>query len=90
MKDFSYGGFMVASQTFVTNHAREAIRGSAIGLYGTATGLGATLAPLTLGLLADSFGLPSVFPVTAGLFMLGIVGFYSLRPQPVLATKREM
>jgi predicted MFS family arabinose efflux permease len=79
---FAYGGFMVASQTFVTNHARPAIRGSAIGLYATATGLGATLAPLTLGVVADSFGLATVFPVTAGLVAGGIIGVYLLRLEP--------
>lgn len=79
---FAYGGFMVSSQTFVTNQAREAVRGSAIGLYATATGLGATLAPLTLGVLADAFGLVNVFPVTAGLVALGILGIYVIRTDP--------
>ena len=78
---FAYGGFMVASQTFVTNHSREAIRGSAIGLYATATGLGATLAPLTLGILADSLGLAVVFPATAALIAIGAFAIYLLQPE---------
>ncbi|CAN5649137.1 MFS transporter [soil metagenome] len=82
---FAYGGFMVSSQTFVTNHAREEIRGSAIGLYATATGLGATLAPLSLGILADAFGLVNVFPVTAGLVALGILGIFVIRTNPTAA-----
>ena len=87
---FAYGGFMVASQTFVTNNAREALRGSAIGLYATATGLGATLAPLTLGVVADLFGLAIVFPVTAGLVAGGIIGVYLLQIEPAGASAREM
>lgn len=86
---FAYGGFMVASQTFVTNSAREEIRGSAIGLYATATGLGATLAPLLLGVLADVFGLATVFPVTAGLVAGGLVGVYLLRMGPTTAPVHE-
>ena len=85
----AYGGFMVASQTFVTNHAREAIRGSAIGLYATATGLGATLAPLTLGILADRFGLAAVFPATAALIALGGIAIWLLRLEATPVAAQE-
>ncbi|MEZ4522492.1 MAG: MFS transporter [Thermomicrobiales bacterium] len=76
---FAYGGFMVSSQSFVTNQARDEVRGSAIGLYATATGLGATLAPLALGVLADRFDLVVVFPVTASLVIVGIIGIFAIR-----------
>ena len=75
----AFGGYIVASQTFITNHAGERLRGSAIGLNATASGLGATLSPLALGLLANRFGLSVVFLATALLMAAGIVGIVALQ-----------
>lgn len=75
----AYGMFLVAGQSFVTKHATAAERGTAIGLYGMAGGIGSTLGPLLLGGLAAAWGVAVVFPATAVLVMGGIGVVFGLR-----------
>ncbi len=83
LEGLAFGGYIVASQTFITNYAADRLRGSAIGLNATASGLGATLAPFALGLLAGQLGIAAVFPATAVLLAIGIVGILLIRDEPM-------
>jgi MFS family permease len=93
LEGLAFGGFVVASQMFITNHASDDLRGSAIGLNATASGLGATLAPLALGVLAGQFRLVMVFPATALLLALGLLGILLIRDEveaPALKSQTEV
>lgn len=92
LEGLAFGGFVVASQMFITNHAADELRGSAIGLNATASGLGSTLAPLALGALAAQFGLATVFPVTALLLAGGLAGILLIHDAgaPALEAQTEV
>jgi MFS family permease len=68
-----YGAFLASSQAYLAENTVEETRGAAIGLYSMTGGIGNTLAPLALGLVAAAFGLDAVFFVAGGLTLIGIV-----------------
>ena len=69
----AYGAYLVSGQTFVADHTTVENRGAAVGVYSTASSIGATVGPLSLGLVAASWGVPRVFVVTGGALTLGLV-----------------
>lgn len=71
IEGLAFGGYLVASQTFIADTFDSDVRGAAIGFNTTASGVGATLAPFALGLVADQWGVATVFPVTAGVVAAG-------------------
>jgi MFS family permease len=72
MEGLAFGMFLTAGQTFVTQHAAEEDRGTAIGIYGTAGSIGSIFGPLFLGFVAEIWGLTVVFWVTGVMVLLGI------------------
>ncbi len=68
-----YGAFLASSQAYLAENTVEETRGAAIGLYSMTGGIGNTLAPLALGLVAAALGLDAVFFVAGGLTLVGIV-----------------
>jgi MFS transporter, DHA1 family, multidrug resistance protein len=76
LEGLAYGAFLTSSQAYVAEHSVESSRGAAIGFYAMTGGIGNTLAPLLLGVLASVFGLGVVFFVTGGvgLGMLAVLG----------------
>jgi MFS family permease len=76
LEGLAYGAFLTSSQAYVAEHSVEASRGAAIGFYAMTGGIGNTLAPLLLGVLASLLGLGAVFFVTGGvgLGMLAVLG----------------
>lgn len=69
----AFGMFLTSGQTFVSEHASEADRGTAIGIYSTAGSIGSTAGPFILGLIADWWGIATTFRVTGALVFVGIV-----------------
>jgi DHA1 family multidrug resistance protein-like MFS transporter len=69
----SFGMFLTSGQAFVAEHVRKSERGTAIGLYSTAGSFGSSVGPFLLGLVAELWGLATVFRVTAALVLAGIV-----------------
>jgi DHA1 family multidrug resistance protein-like MFS transporter len=82
----AFGMFLTSGQTFVSQHASEADRGTAIGFYSTAGSIGSTAGPLILGLIADWWGIVTTFRVTGAMVFVGIVvlGIMSLRQRRAL------
>ncbi len=75
VEGLAYGGFMVSGLTYMTNHTSAENRGAAGGVYAMAMGAGATIAPWILGLVADHWGIRSVFMVTGMTLTVGLVIF---------------
>jgi len=68
-----YGAFLASSQAYLAENTVEETRGAAIGFYSMTGGIGNTVAPLALGVVAAAFGLGAVFFVSGGLVLAGIV-----------------
>ncbi len=77
LEGLAYGGFMVAGLTYVANHTTEANRGAAGGVYAMASALGGSIAPWILGLVAEQWGVRSVFFVTGATLAVGLLIFAS-------------
>ena len=69
----AYGLFLTAGQASIAEHADEANRGTALGVYNAAASVGDSIAPFFLGILADAWGVRSVFYVVGALTLLGVV-----------------
>lgn len=67
------GGLMPAANGLIARTVPKEMQGRVFGLTSSAIFLGNTLGPLTGGLVASTFGLRSVFPVTATLLLLNLV-----------------
>ncbi|HOG47258.1 MAG TPA: MFS transporter [Anaerolineae bacterium] len=84
----AYGIFLPSGQAYVSEQCSEASRGSAVGIFSTAGGIGSTGGPLLLGLIADLWGVRAVFWATALLVAvgLGLVWIIGLRhPAPIVS-----
>lgn len=64
-----FGGFVTAGQAFIAEHAADEVRGTAIGVNRTVSGLGNTVSPLALGAVASTWGIAAVFRLT-GVFVI--------------------
>jgi MFS family permease len=71
----AFGAYLVAGQTWVADHTEAAYRGAAVGLYAAAGSVGGIAAPLALGLVAERWGVETVFVVNGWFMLLGSVGF---------------
>ena len=85
----AFGMFITSGQTFVSEHASEADRGTAIGIYSTAGSIGSTAGPFFLGLIANWWGIATTFRVTGAMVFVGIVVLWllSLRQRHALPTE---
>lgn len=68
----AFGMFLTSGQAFVTEHSSASERGTAMAVYSTAGGIGATVGPLLLGVIAEAWGLVAVFRFTAILVFVGV------------------
>jgi MFS family permease len=82
----AFGAYLVAGQTFIAENTEIELRGSAAGLYSTASGVGGILGTFGLGMIASRWDVPVVYPVTGIVMVFGFVVCLSmalrLRPQP--------
>jgi MFS family permease len=74
----AFGTFLTSGQAFVAEFSTPATRGTAVGVYGTAGSLGSTLSPVVLGVIAEIWGVSTVFRVTGALIMIGLLGIAGL------------
>ena len=84
LEGLAYGAFLTSSQAYVAENSVEASRGAAIGFYAMTGGIGNTLAPLLLGIVASLLGLGAVFFVTGGigigvLAIAGLLRWHTIR-----------
>lgn len=83
LEGLAFGAYLVSGQTEVANQTTLANRGTAIGVYATASGVGGAVAPLLLGMAADAWGVRTVFVVTGWVLVLGfavcLMGVVALR-----------
>ncbi|HMO59986.1 MAG TPA: MFS transporter [Roseiflexaceae bacterium] len=73
LEGLAFGGYLVAGQTYLADHTTAEIRGTAVGIYATASGIGGAFAPLLLGTVAEHWGLPAVFLTTGWVLTIGFV-----------------
>ena len=88
VEGIGFGAFLTSSQAFVSENTIEATRGAAIGFYSMTGGLGQTLAPVALGIVADLLGLRAVFFVTCGLGLMALAamaGVWVRSPRAAIA-----
>lgn len=92
LEGIAYGLFLTAGQADLAESAAEETRGAAIGVYGMAGSVGGAFSPLALGLVAEVWGLPPVFVITALLLFVGGVGLWwrSLARPAAALLKREV
>jgi MFS family permease len=73
LEGIGFGAFLTSSQAYLAEHTVAANRGAAIGVFSMTGGIGYTLAPLALGIVAAQLGLSAAFFVTGGLGVLALV-----------------
>jgi MFS family permease len=61
----AYGLFLTVGQSHVTALAGDGDRGRVMGIYTMAGSIGSAAGPILMGVLAEWFGLPAVFPLAA-------------------------
>lgn len=84
---------MVAGLTYVANHTTAENRGGAGGVYAMASGVGASVSPWILGMVAERWGLRAVFFATGTTLTVGLLiftlGVLSLRTAKQSASQGE-
>jgi MFS family permease len=75
--------YLVSAQTYVTERFEESDRGTAMGVYSMTGSIGSLVGPFVLGAVADFWGLQTVFLVTAGTVLVGIMLFLYMLKRPV-------
>jgi DHA1 family multidrug resistance protein-like MFS transporter len=88
LEGIGFGAFLTSAQSYLAEHTVEATRGAAIGFYSMTGGIGYTLAPLALGIVAERLGLGAVFFVTGGLGVMALAvmaGVWSRSPRAAVA-----
>jgi len=81
----AFGTFLTSGQVFVAENCTPQTRGTAVGAYSTAGGLGGTLSAFLLGAIADRWGVQAVFQITGILIFIGLVIMSHLNRQPTRA-----
>lgn len=74
----AFGTFLTSGQAYIAECSTPTTRGTAVGMYSTAGSLGSTLSPVVLGVIAELWGVPTVFRVTGVLIMVGLFGIAGL------------
>jgi MFS family permease len=85
IEGIAWGMFVTSGQTFVMQQSSESDRGIAIGIWSTAGSIGSTVGPFILGLIAEWWGIATVFRATGVMVLVGIVvlWYVSLRQRRV-------
>ena len=73
LEGIGFGAFLASAQAYVAENTVEATRGAAVGFYSMTGGIGNTLAPLLLGIVAGVFSLRTVFFVSGAAVAVGLV-----------------
>jgi MFS family permease len=87
IEGLAFGAYLVSGQTFVANNTTAETRGTAVGVYSMVSSIGRALSPFGLGLIAQRWGVASVFSVTG--WMLG-VGFVISVIGTILLARRSL
>jgi MFS family permease len=89
IEGLGYGMFLASSQAYIAENTVTATRGAAMGIVTMTSGFGVFLAPLTLGLIGDAYGLSTIFPVAVVVMTVGLIAVLGIsravpagRPQP--------
>jgi MFS family permease len=75
IEGIGFGGFVTTGQAFVAEHSSGESRGTAIGIYRASSGVGNTVSPLVLGVVASTWGLNAVFQLTSAMLLVGVAVF---------------
>ena len=73
LEGLAFGAYLVSGQTYLADNTEVENRGAAVGVYSTASSLGASVAPLILGLVANAYGVRVVFTVTGFVLAAGFI-----------------
>ena len=91
LEGIGFGAFLTSSQSYLAEHTVAATRGAAIGVFAMTGGIGYTLAPLALGIVAARLGLSAAFFVTGGLGVLALAAMvWVWRGSPRAAATQPM
>ncbi len=69
----AYGLYLTSGQSTIAKYAAESSRGAALGTYMASASVGDSIAPLFLGMVADAFGIQSVFYIIGSLALCGLI-----------------
>jgi MFS family permease len=86
----AFGTFLTSGQAYIAEYSSPTTRGTAVGVQSTAGSLGSTLSPVVLGIIAEIWGVPTVFRVTGILILIGlcgIAGLYAFRMRSKFARR---
>ena len=72
VEGLAYGVLLTAGQACVTEHSPEGERATVVGFYSGAGSIGSAAGSLAMGVVAQVWGLPTVFRATGVLVGLGI------------------
>lgn len=75
LEGVAFGAYLVSGQAYVAERTTIEVRGAAVGLYSTTGSVGGTAGPLILGIVAQTFGVATVFTVTGWLLAIGALVF---------------
>lgn len=88
---FAAGAFLAAmtpsAAAITCTQVQESFRGRAYGMQQSATMFGALLAPLAAARVGSAYGIPAIFVMVGGVFVIGLVAFRTLsgrwgQPEP--------
>ncbi len=77
----AYGMMLTAGHAFLTEQTESATRGVATGVYGMLGSVGGATGPLLMGVVADTWGLSTVFYASTGLVvaLMALMGWLGQR-----------
>ncbi len=73
VEGLAYGILLTSGQACVTEHSPEADRSTVVGFYSGAGSVGSAAGSLAMGVVAQVWGLPTVFRVTGILVGMGVL-----------------
>jgi MFS family permease len=78
IEGISYGMFLTSSQEFVAERTPPRTRGTAMGIFTMAGSIGQSGGAILLGVMAQAFGVRSVFLSVAAILLVGVAGLVPL------------
>jgi MFS family permease len=78
VEGISYGMFLTCSQEFVAQGTTPRTRGTAMGIFSMAGSIGQSGGAILLGMMAQAFGVRSVFLGVAAILVVGVAGLVPL------------
>jgi len=76
---FTFGAYLSVSTAYISDITSSQERGTAMGLFNTSSSLGAVVGPVIGGIIADKFGIITMFRVSSAIALASALIFYFQR-----------